>query len=56
MLVAKESQLAIQNNKSFLSTFEETKENIKDAIHGYLEVLREDGDEIPIEHVERIAA
>lgn len=37
-------------------TFEETKENIKDAIGAYLEVLKEDGDEIPIEHEEHIAA
>ena len=37
-------------------TFEEAKENIKDAIRGYLQVLREDGDEIPIEQEEHIAA
>lgn len=37
-------------------TFEETKDNIKDAILGYIEVLREDGDEIPREHEEHIAA
>jgi len=37
-------------------TFEDVKENIKDAISGYLEVLREDGDDIPLEHEERIAA
>jgi predicted RNase H-like HicB family nuclease len=37
-------------------TFEEVKENIKDAISGYLEVLREDGDEVPLEQEERIAA
>lgn len=37
-------------------TFEETKDNIKDAITGYLEVLAEDGDEIPTEHQERIEA
>lgn len=37
-------------------TFEESKENIKDAISGYLSVLREDGDEIPVEDEEHIAA
>lgn len=37
-------------------TFEEAKENIKDAIEGYLAVLREDGDEIPIEQNEHISA
>ena len=37
-------------------TFEEVKDNIKDAIYGYLEVLREDGDEIPREQEEHIAA
>ena len=37
-------------------TFEDVKENIKDAISGYLEVLREDGDDIPLEHEERISA
>lgn len=31
-------------------TFEETKENVKDAISGYLEVLKKDGEEFPIEH------
>lgn len=30
-------------------TFEEAKENIKDAIKGYIEVLREDHDPIPLE-------
>ncbi len=30
-------------------TFEEACEMAKDAIQGYLEVLKEDGDEIPIE-------
>jgi len=30
-------------------TFEETREHIADAIHGYLHVLAQDGDEIPIE-------
>ncbi|MBI5411697.1 type II toxin-antitoxin system HicB family antitoxin [Candidatus Peregrinibacteria bacterium] len=37
-------------------TFEEAKDNIKDAIAGYLAVLREDGDAIPIEDDEHIAA
>lgn len=37
-------------------TFEETKENAKDAIASYLEVLREDGNEIPIENEEHVAA
>lgn len=37
-------------------TFEETKENIKDAIAGYIEILKEDDDEIPIEHEEHVAA
>lgn len=37
-------------------TFEEAKENIKDAISGYISVLREDGDEIPVEDEEHIAA
>lgn len=37
-------------------TFEEAKENAKDAITGYLEVLREDGDEIPVENEEHVAA
>ena len=37
-------------------TFEEAKDNIKDAITGYIEVLREDGDEVPYEHAEHIAA
>ena len=36
--------------------FEEAKENIKDAIVGYIEVLKEDGDEVPVEHAEHIAA
>lgn len=30
-------------------TFEKAKENIADAINGYLYVLAEDGDEIPVE-------
>lgn len=37
-------------------TFEETEENIKDAITGYLDVLREEGEEIPFEGEEHIAA
>ena len=37
-------------------TFEEANKNIKDAIDGYLAVLREDNDEIPIEEKEHIAA
>lgn len=37
-------------------TFEEAKENIKDAISGYIAVLKEDGDEIPQEPAEHIAA
>ncbi len=37
-------------------TFEETTANIKDAIRGYLAVLKEDGDEIPVESPEHIAA
>lgn len=37
-------------------TFEEARENIRDAIFGYLEVLREDGDDIPIESGEHISA
>ena len=34
----------------------EALENIKDAISGYLAVLKEDGDQIPVESVEHIAA
>jgi len=30
-------------------TFEEARENIKDAIQGYLAVLREDGENAPVE-------
>jgi predicted RNase H-like HicB family nuclease len=30
-------------------TFEEARENIKDAIAAYLEVLKEDNEEIPVE-------
>jgi len=37
-------------------TFEETKDNIKDAIRAYVEVLKEDSDEIPMESEEHIAA
>lgn len=37
-------------------TFEEATKNIKDAINGYLAVLREDKDEIPVEETEHIAA
>lgn len=37
-------------------TFEETKENVKDAIRGYVSVLKEDGEEVPIEKDEHIAA
>ena len=31
-------------------SFEEAKDNIKDAISGYVGVLKEDGDEVPAEH------
>jgi len=37
-------------------TFEEATSLIKDAISAYLEVLKEDGDEIPVESGEHIAA
>ena len=37
-------------------TFEETKKNIQDAIVAYLDVLREDGEEVPVEEEEHIAA
>ena len=37
-------------------TFEETKTNIKDAIQGYLSVLKEDGDYVPFESTEQFAA
>ncbi|OGL73400.1 hypothetical protein A3E39_03675 [Candidatus Uhrbacteria bacterium RIFCSPHIGHO2_12_FULL_60_25] len=37
-------------------TFEEAKRNIQDAIAGYINVLKEDGDEIPRESAERIVA
>lgn len=36
-------------------TFEETEKNIKEAIALYLDVLKEDGDEIPMETGEHIA-
>lgn len=36
-------------------TFEETRENIKDAITAYIEVLREDHDPIPVEGAESIS-
>jgi len=35
-------------------TFEETKKSIQDAIQGYLDVLREDGEDIPRESEERV--
>lgn len=37
-------------------TFEEAKKNIREAIAAYIDVLREDGDEIPVEEEEHIAA
>lgn len=37
-------------------TFEQAKENVKDAIAGCIEVLKEDGDEVPEEKKEHIAA
>ena len=37
-------------------TFEAAKANVKKAIAGYLSVLKEDGDQIPVESVEHIAA
>lgn len=37
-------------------TFEEAKEGIKEAIEGYLAVLKEDGEEAPIESDEHISA
>ena len=36
-------------------TFEETKENIKDAIEAYIEVLKEDKEPIPVENPEHIS-
>jgi predicted RNase H-like HicB family nuclease len=35
-------------------TFEETRQNIEDAIIGYLSVLKEDGELIPVESKDRI--
>ena len=37
-------------------TFEQARDNIKDAIQSYISVLKEDGDEVPMEHEEHIAA
>ena len=37
-------------------TFEEAKENVKDAIAGYISVLREDGEQIPVESPDRVSA
>ncbi len=37
-------------------TFEQAQERVKDAIQGYIEVLREDGEEVPVEQGEHIAA
>lgn len=37
-------------------TFEDAKANVGDAIMGYVAVLKEDGDEVPIESEEHIAA
>ena len=37
-------------------TFEEAADNVKDAISGYLAVLREDGDEVPVENEEHVVA
>jgi len=37
-------------------TFEEAKKNIRDAIEGYISVLKEDGDEIPCESPDRVSA
>lgn len=37
-------------------TFEKARDNIKDAIKGYISVLKEDGDYVPVESDERIAA
>ena len=37
-------------------TFEEATENIKDAIQGYIAVLREDREPVPIENEEHISA
>ncbi len=32
------------------ATFEAARENVKDAIAGYLEVLKEDNEDIPVEN------
>jgi len=37
-------------------SFEEVRENIRDAISGYISLLKEDGEEIPVENSEKIAA
>lgn len=36
-------------------TYEEAKINVKDAIKGYIRVLKEDGDPIPVENEKRIS-
>lgn len=36
-------------------TYEEAKINVKDAIKGYLKVLKEDKDPIPVENEKRIS-
>lgn len=38
------------------NSFEEAKENIKEAIEGYITVLKEDGELIPVEQDEHISA
>ncbi len=35
-------------------TFEEAKQNIQDAILGYIATLREDGDPVPVETAESV--
>ncbi len=47
---------ALQGCMTQGETFEEAKANVQDAIAGYVEVLKEDGDEVPIESEEHIAA
>jgi predicted RNase H-like HicB family nuclease len=37
-------------------TFEEVEKNIREAISGYIAVLKEDGEEIPMENQDKIAA
>ncbi len=37
-------------------TFEEARENVKDAMQSYISVLKEDGEAVPVEHEEHIAA